>query len=132
MKFPSREMVEMVRRQYPVGTRVELTQMTDVQAPPIGTKGTVTGVDGTASIMVNWDNGSGLHVLYGEDKCRKLKTVKTICYGEEEVWDSRRKAAAFFLKAMAGSEGGEQQRYTKIYTALMMGNSVCTDEEESS
>ena len=72
MRFPSKEIVERVRSQYPVGTRVEHTQMDDMQAPPIGTKGTVTGVDDTASIMVRWDNGSGLHVVYGEDKCRKI------------------------------------------------------------
>ena len=72
MRFPSKEIVEQVRSQYPVGTRVELTQMDDMQAPPIGTKGTVVGVDDTASNMVRWDNGSGLHVVYGEDKCRKI------------------------------------------------------------
>ena len=72
MRFPSNEIVERVRSQYPVGTRVELVQMEDVQAPPIGTKGTVTGVDDTASILVNWDNGSHLNVVYGEDKCRKI------------------------------------------------------------
>lgn len=70
MKFPSKETVERVRSQYPAGTRVELAQMDDVQAPPVGTKGTVWGVDDTASIMVRWDNGSGLHVVYGEDICR--------------------------------------------------------------
>ncbi len=73
MKFPSRETVERVRREYPAGIRVELVRMDDVQAPPIGTKGTVTGVDDTASIMVTWDNGSHLHVIYGEDVCRKLQ-----------------------------------------------------------
>ena len=73
MRFPSKEIVERVRSQYPVGTRVELTQMDDMQAPPIGTKGTVTGVDDTASILVNWDNGSHLNVVYGEDKCRKIR-----------------------------------------------------------
>lgn len=72
MRFPSKEIVERVRSQYPVGTRVELTQMEDVQAPLIGTKGTVTGVDDTASILVHWDNGSHLNVVYGEDKCRKI------------------------------------------------------------
>ena len=72
MKFPSKEIVERVRREYPVGTRVELVRMEDEQAPPIGTKGTVTGVDDTASVMVAWDNGSSLHVIYGEDACRKL------------------------------------------------------------
>lgn len=71
MRFPNKEVVERIRRQFPVGCRVELLRMDDVQAPPLGTKGTVTGVDDTASIMVNWDNGSGLNVVYGEDLCRR-------------------------------------------------------------
>lgn len=70
MKFPSKEVVEWVRSQYPAGARVELMQMDDVQAPPLGTRGTVIGVDDTASIMVRWDNGSHLNVIYGEDVCR--------------------------------------------------------------
>ena len=49
MKVPSRESVEQVRKKYPAGTRVELRKMDDCQAPPTGTKGTVTGVDDTAS-----------------------------------------------------------------------------------
>lgn len=73
MRFPNREVIERIRKQYPVGCRVELLLMDDVQAPPIGTKGTVTGVDDTASILVNWDNGSSLNVVYGEDLCRKLE-----------------------------------------------------------
>lgn len=71
-RFPSRETVERIRAQYPVGCRVELIKMDDVQAPPIGTKGTVTGVDDIGSIMVSWDNGSTLHIVYGEDICRKI------------------------------------------------------------
>lgn len=46
--------------------------MDDIQAPPIGTKGTVIGVDDIGSIMVRWDNGSGLNLAYGEDICKKL------------------------------------------------------------
>lgn len=72
MKFPSKEIVACVRSEYPVGCRVELVQMDDPQAPPIGTKGTVIGVDDIGSIMVSWDNGSGLNVAYGEDICRKV------------------------------------------------------------
>lgn len=72
MKFPSRQQVEAVRKMYPAGTRVELVRMDDMQAPPEGTKGTVTGVDDTGSIMVSWDNGSGLNVIYGEDIVRKV------------------------------------------------------------
>ena len=72
MKFPSKKIVELVRKQYPNGTRVELLKMDDAQAPPLGTKGTVTGVDDTASILVNWDNGSSLNVIYGEDLVKKV------------------------------------------------------------
>lgn len=129
MRFPSREIVEQVRKEYPKGTRVELVRMDDFQAPPIGTRGTVRGVDDTASIMVSWDNGSSLHVVYGEDSCRKLDSVKVICYGKEETWDSRKEAADFYFRAIAGSEGSECERYTKIYTELLMGNAICLDEE---
>ena len=72
MKFQSREIVERICREYPAGTRVELVQMDDAQAPPVGTKGTVRGVDDIGSIMVAWDNGCGLSVAYSEDICRKL------------------------------------------------------------
>jgi hypothetical protein len=73
VRFPSKEIVERIRRQFPVGCRVELLCMDDIQAPPVGTKGTVTGVDDTGSVMVNWDNGSRLNVVYGEDLCRKIE-----------------------------------------------------------
>lgn len=72
MKFLSRQIVEKIKTEYPTGTRVELVKMDDIQAPPIGTKGTVIGVDDIGSIMVAWDNGSGLNVVYGEDFCKKI------------------------------------------------------------
>ena len=72
MRFPSKATVARIRKEYPVGTRVELVQMDDPQAPPVGTKGTVRGVDDIGGIMVTWDNGCGLSVAYGEDICRKL------------------------------------------------------------
>ena len=72
MRFPSRETVDRIHQRYPKGTRVEPVQMDDPQAPPIGTLGTVEGVDDIGSIMVRWDNGSGLNVAYGVDVCRKV------------------------------------------------------------
>lgn len=83
MKFPNKETVKKLRKEYPVGTRVELVSMDDFQAPPLGTKGIVKGVDDTGSLLVNWDNGSGLSVIYGIDKVRKLHTTKTICDNEK-------------------------------------------------
>lgn len=74
--FPSRETVERIRIQYPVGCRVELLRMDDVQAPPIGTKGTVRYVDDLGSLGVAWDNGGSLQVVYGEDLCRRCDDDK--------------------------------------------------------
>lgn len=72
MRFPDRETVECVRREYPAGTLVELVKMDDVQAPPIGTVGEVLGVDDTGSLIMRWSNGSSLNVVYGEDIVRKV------------------------------------------------------------
>lgn len=72
MRIITKEQLAALRSLYPADTRVELLQMDDVQAPPIGTKGTVIGVDDTGSLMVNWDNGSGLSVIYGIDRVRKV------------------------------------------------------------
>ena len=72
MMFPSRETVERVRKQYPAGCRVRLVRMDDAQAPPVGTEGEVIAVDDTASLVVKWDNGSGLNVVYGEDYAEKI------------------------------------------------------------
>ncbi|MGI6033865.1 MAG: DUF4314 domain-containing protein [Coriobacteriales bacterium] len=66
------EQLDILRKTYPDGTRVELVCMDDVQAPPVGTQGTVYGVDDTGSLLVRWDNGSGLNVIYGEDIVRKV------------------------------------------------------------
>lgn len=59
------------KEQFPVGCRVKLVQMDDTQAPPIGTLGTVKGVDDLGSIMVAWDNGSSLSVT-DEDRCVRV------------------------------------------------------------
>ena len=71
MRVISKAALEGLRRRYRPGTRVELLQMDDVQAPPIGTKGTVLGVDDTGSLIMRWDDGSGLNVVWGEDVVRK-------------------------------------------------------------
>ena len=76
MKFPSRAEVEALRRKYPAGTVVEIVSMDDAQAPPVGTKGTVLAVDDIGSLIMRWDNGSGLNVvLDGGDRVCKLDEV---------------------------------------------------------
>ncbi len=67
---------EDLLKKYPVGSRVKLVKMDDVQAPPVGTLGTVTGIDDMCSILVSWDNGSSLNVLYGIDSCDLVEKNK--------------------------------------------------------
>ena len=74
MRVISKQAQQSLRERFPKSIRVELLKMDDPQAPPIGTKGTVRGVDDIGSIMVAWDNGCGLSVAYGEDECRILPT----------------------------------------------------------
>ena len=71
MIFVNDRTLERIRRQYPAGTRVELIKMDDFQAPPLGTKGTVIAVDDSGSLLVHWDNGSSLNVIYGIDEVKK-------------------------------------------------------------
>jgi hypothetical protein len=72
MHLPTKAEIECLRVTFPAGTRIELIEMDDPQAPPAGTLGTVTGVDDTGSLLVHWDSGSSLNVIYGEDKVRKV------------------------------------------------------------
>lgn len=68
-----KEQMERLREEYPTGCRVELISMDDAQAPAPGTRGTVTGIDDIGSLLVAWDSGSSLNVLYGIDRVRKVE-----------------------------------------------------------
>ena len=68
-----KDRVEHLRKQYPKGTKIELLEMDDVQAPPIGTVGTVYGVDDLGSLLVRWENGSSLSVIDGVDRVKKIR-----------------------------------------------------------
>jgi hypothetical protein len=72
MREATPRIIVALKERYKEGARVELLQMGDIQAPPIGTQGTVIGVDDIGSIMVRWDNGSSLSVVYGEDHCKLI------------------------------------------------------------
>ncbi|HEM6179002.1 TPA: DUF4314 domain-containing protein [Streptococcus suis] len=67
------EKLKQLRTEYPNGTRVKLVKMDDEQAPPIGSLGTVMGVDDLGSILVRWDNGSRLSIVLDVDKCVKVQ-----------------------------------------------------------
>lgn len=71
--FPKKEIVDALRAEYPKGTRISLVSMDDPYSKlKPGDRGTVTFVNDAGDIEVSWDIGEGLHIVYGEDKCRKL------------------------------------------------------------
>lgn len=76
MKMPNKNIIARLREQYPAGTRVTLVSMDDRHAPPVGTKGTVLAVDDIGSLIMRWDNGSSLNVIYGEDVVRILNEAE--------------------------------------------------------
>ena len=75
MNFISKEALQHIREEYPVGARVELTKINDpcrIDLVP-GCRGTVRFIDDMGTIHVNWDIGSSLGIVYGEDSCCIIK-----------------------------------------------------------
>lgn len=67
-RIPGREMVELIKIQYPAGSRIELHSMDDPLSPvPAGTKGTVLFVDDAGQLHMKWDNGRSLALVPGVD-----------------------------------------------------------------
>lgn len=73
--FADRKTVERLRKEYPAGTRVRLLSMDDVQAPPPGTEGTVRCVDDAGHILMSWDSGGSLNLVYGVDSFEKVPVM---------------------------------------------------------
>ena len=69
-----KEELEALREKYPPGCRVELVKMDDpYREMPPGLQGVVTGIDDSGSIHVDWQNGSSLAVIFGEDYAVKIE-----------------------------------------------------------
>ena len=63
-----RAQVERLRKQYPIGSRIELVEMVDDPRPiESGTKGTLLDIDDIGTLFVKWDNGRCLGVVPGKD-----------------------------------------------------------------
>lgn len=67
-----REEIQKIKSTFRVGLKIRLVRMDDPQAPPIGTQGTVLGVDDSGAILVAWDTGSSLSVILGIDEIEVL------------------------------------------------------------
>ena len=73
-RLPSKEIIESLRERYPAGTRVELVSMNDPYTTlRPGERGEVIFVDDIGTMHVNWDSGSALGVVYGEDRFKRVE-----------------------------------------------------------
>ena len=124
MKIPSENELDRIRKEYPVGTIIELISMSDKFAPLKGTLGEIIGVDDLGDLEMLWSTGSSLKVILSEDRIRKVNGAITICYGHREYWRSRKEAADYFLEGISASDGSECERYSKIYAELICGKAV--------
>ena len=67
------EVLKHIREQYPVGCTVEIIEMCDpYRDMPAGLRGTVTHVDDTGTVFADWENGSKLGAVFGEDRIRRV------------------------------------------------------------
>lgn len=71
MKFPNKNYLAQLRKQYPIGTKIQLISMRDEKYPiPPGTVGEVTHIDDIGNIHVRWQNGSSLAIIPEVDSFR--------------------------------------------------------------
>lgn len=71
----SRLEVEVLKEEYPPGTKVRCNYMADSLHPvPPGTIGRVIKVDDAGQIHCAWENGSSLALVPGEDSFKKIGT----------------------------------------------------------
>lgn len=72
MEIKTEQLIRL-RSLYPPGTRVELVKMDDPYTTlKPGERGTVSIVDDSGTIFVDWDCGSRLGVVFGVDYAAKL------------------------------------------------------------
>ena len=67
-----RQKIACRKEKYKRGDRVMLVKMDDIQAPPVGTQGTVRFVDDIGTVHVSWDNGSSLGAAMGADIIKRV------------------------------------------------------------
>lgn len=97
------ERIEMVKKQYPVGTRIQLDSLcNDERGMPSGLCGTVVGVDDQPALLMKWDNGRSLSLMPFDDNFTVIPQEQEPM-ADEQLYDKLRR---------------EQQSYTRELLTL--------------
>ena len=67
---------------------------------------------------------------YPELAMNRKREVTTVYKGERRGWCDREDAQSFFLEMMMSTDGEEYERAECIYTQLIYGLDICSDDEE--
>ena len=132
--FPSREVVERLRKEYPAGTRLSLISMDDPYSKlEYGDRGTVTHVDDGGTIHMRWDRGSSLGLAYGEDSFRKLTVEERLEENgskdiREELLEKATKEQSEYISEL--QKMTPEQIIEKCYETVMREDILLTFEYE--
>jgi len=72
----SKNKIDKIKNDYPIGTRVKLNYMNDVDGVPSGTCGTIVYVDDEGHLGMEWDNGRTLSLIVGIDNFEIIEKGK--------------------------------------------------------
>ena len=101
------ERIEMVKKQYPVGTRIQLDSLcNDERGMTSGLCGTVVGVDDQPALLMKWDNGRSLSLMLFDDNFTVIPQEQEPT-ADEQLYDKLRR---------------EQQSYTRELLTLPPSN----------
>lgn len=111
MRIPSREYIEYQRKKHPEGSRVQLVTLNDPYSKlKPGECGVLRCIDSMGTYHIDWDSGSGLGLVPGEDSFNILPPETTMLklYLSEFVQDCFASSAELQLQERMRQQFGER------------------------